>query len=409
MVAFAADGATRLYFKHVTAAVGVQVKNYHDYDITVDQITISSNSYKLHGSVSVTLGADIVVNPQTTDNPDEKLVTMNFGGQNGATLTVPAGGMAIVQVPVLPVGDGNKFTVSIQISKTPDVTATLTRTQTNGGALGRANLGYAMYTIGGPFSVSSTKKVVFSKGNLQYKPSTHTWRFAANQYDYIGADNAYIANDYDGWIDLFGWGTGNNPTNISTTASDYNTFNDWGTFADGNIGSGWYTLDTNEWKYLIKTDVTTAIPGVDYRVCRSYGLPEALESTSARFTKAKVNGVQGVILFPDVYVHPSNVTIECSITHYNEKEAQYREFLVTSGWDKMELAGAIFLPVSGRRIGTEVKKPEVGFYWSTDGNGNYGYPFCFRANEMDCPATYFAGERTLKNCGFAVRLVHNVQ
>ena len=34
--------------------------------------------------------------------------------------------------------------------------------------------------INGLFSVSSTKKVYFSQGNLQYQASTNTWRFAEN-------------------------------------------------------------------------------------------------------------------------------------------------------------------------------------------------------------------------------------
>ena len=33
----------------------------------------------------------------------------------------------------------------------------------------------------GVFSVSSTKKVYFSQGNLQYRASTNTWRFADKQ------------------------------------------------------------------------------------------------------------------------------------------------------------------------------------------------------------------------------------
>ena len=40
--------------------------------------------------------------------------------------------------------------------------------------------------LNGVFSVSPTKKVVFSKGNLQYRASTNTWRFAEHQYDIIG-------------------------------------------------------------------------------------------------------------------------------------------------------------------------------------------------------------------------------
>lgn len=74
----------------------------------------------------------------------------------------------------------------------------------------------------GAFSVSPNKLVYFSKGNLQYQASTNTWRFAENQWDYVGdategnvymddvkCNNSYISQTYNGWIDLFGWGTGN--------------------------------------------------------------------------------------------------------------------------------------------------------------------------------------------------------
>ena len=39
--------------------------------------------------------------------------------------------------------------------------------------------------VDGLFSVSENTKVFFSQGNLQYQPSTHTWRFADEQYDYL--------------------------------------------------------------------------------------------------------------------------------------------------------------------------------------------------------------------------------
>ena len=96
----------------------------------------------------------------------------------------------------------------------------------------------------GLFSVSATKQVHFSQGNLQYQASTNTWRFAEHQYDYVGtqtadergnyggnvsgSDNRSISSTYSGWIDLFGWGTGSNPTLSSTSYMDYGTFVDWG-------------------------------------------------------------------------------------------------------------------------------------------------------------------------------------
>ena len=61
--------------------------------------------------------------------------------------------------------------------------------------------------INARYSVSDSVTVVFAKGNLQYQAVTNTWRFAENQYDVIGEENALVDTFYNGWIDLFGWGT----------------------------------------------------------------------------------------------------------------------------------------------------------------------------------------------------------
>ena len=105
---------------------------------------------------------------------------------------------------------------------------------------------------------SSGGKVYFSKGNLQYKASTNTWQFAANQYDYIGNANSNISSSYSGWIDLFGWGTSGynhgancyQPWSTSQTDSDYYAYGqytydlydqtgkaDWGYNAISNGGN----------------------------------------------------------------------------------------------------------------------------------------------------------------------------
>ena len=98
----------------------------------------------------------------------------------------------------------------------------------------------------GAFSVSGTKVVYFSKGNLQYQASTNTWRFAKNQYEAVGGSNGSgnvapyntsSANEspsdsQTGWIDLFGWAASGisrdgvnayQPYSTSTTSADYGT------------------------------------------------------------------------------------------------------------------------------------------------------------------------------------------
>lgn len=87
------------------------------------------------------------------------------------------------------------------------------------------------------FSTSATTKIKFVKVNLQYHCTQHIWRFAEHSYDIIGAANANISDSYNGWIDLFGYGTSGvhySPTLHSTNNADYasgdiaNTDNDWG-------------------------------------------------------------------------------------------------------------------------------------------------------------------------------------
>ena len=108
------------------------------------------------------------------------------------------------------------------------------------------------------FSTSATSKIKFAKSNLQYHCTLHKWRFAEHSYDYIGADNANISDSYNGWIDLFGYGTSGvnySPTLHTTTNADYasgdiaNTDNDWGV---NEIQSYGYNVASNK---LCKTGV----------------------------------------------------------------------------------------------------------------------------------------------------------
>ena len=127
------------------------------------------------------------------------------------------------------------------------------------------------------FSVADGRTVRFSRGNLQYQASTDTWRFAERQYDYIGNGNSNISSSYNGWIDLFGWGTSGwknsgatayVPWSTSTEYGDYfpggdNVANltdayanaDWGVYNaisnGGNQAGMWRTLTKAEWEYLL--------------------------------------------------------------------------------------------------------------------------------------------------------------
>lgn len=194
----------------------------------------------------------------------------------------------------------------------------------------------------GLFSISSSQQVYFSQGNLQYQASTRTWRFAEHQWDYIGDSNSNISSSYSGWIDLFGWGTGNNPTNISTSSSDYSTFNDWGNNSISNGGGRrWFTLTRDEWVYVFYYRNT---------------------SSGIRYAKATVNGVNGVILLPDNW-NSSNYSLSCT----NNDGASFSSNRISqSDWtNRLEANGAVFLPAAGFRGVTGVYDVgSDGNYWS---------------------------------------------
>ena len=215
--------------------------------------------------------------------------------------------------------------------------------------------------INGLFSVSETQQVYFSQGNLQYQASTNMWRFAESQFDFVGtqtpfeglcegphgtvsdSDNANISSTYSGWIDLFGWGTGNNPTNTST--SGYGTFTDWGNNSisnGGNTENQWRTLTGTEWEYLISIRNT---------------------SSGVRFAKATINEVRGVIILPDDW----NITYYGLGNTNNENAAFTSNIISSTDWTSiLEANGAVFLPAAGTRYTNKVSHMGIwGLYWSS--------------------------------------------
>lgn len=167
------------------------------------------------------------------------------------------------------------------------------------------------------FSVGDGVKVVFSPGNLQYHPKNHLWRFAEKQIDYIGDANLNLSSSYDGWVDMFGWGTGANPTHESLR-----DFVDWGKNKIGNDDAGtWYTLSKPEWEYLMKSRNNAPF---------LYGI-------------AQVDGVNGLILLPDDWKFPNDIVFKSG---FYSDFAEYQTFTLVQ-WSMLESDGAIFLPAAG--------------------------------------------------------------
>ena len=199
-------------------------------------------------------------------------------------------------------------------------------------------------TIAGLFSVSPNLQVYFSQGNLQYQASTDTWRFADNQYDFVGNANSNISNSYSGWIDLFGWGTGMNPANVGENYSAYGSFTDWGVNVISNgMGNSWRTLSIEEWMYVFEGRNTPS--GILY-------------------VRARVCGVNGIILFPDDWDWSTVV-----LHGINSDTGVYANNVIddAEAWTILfENNGAVFLPASGYRSGRYVYFNETDDgYWSS--------------------------------------------
>ena len=247
--------------------------------------------------------------------------------------------------------------------------------------------------VPGAFSVSSTKQVFFAKGNLQYVASTNTWRFAQNQYDAKGMGNNSISATCKVAIDLFGYGTSGYqymPYLSSTEYSDYittsiaGTNHDWGVYNNAALGGS-----TPTWR-------TPTFYEIDYLVSQRTDHDKLLG-------KATVADVDGYILLPDVWEAPSGITFtplpnKWTVNVYTAEQ-----------WKKMEAAGAVFLPVTGSRYGTNWPEYtyDYGYYWTSSNvssSSKNAYAFSFNSSfttlSQSDHAVYF---------GYAVRLVKDVE
>ncbi len=362
-------------------------------------------------SIAITASSEINGNYTVNYNGGNPTLAYVSDGSTTTTLTcttaqaIDNGADFYIYLPA-----GSYTSLSIAITNDQDVTCTknsnegttitIYRSQYTTISLGENDLNFTTEEPGiegalpGMFTVGvvngETVKVRFSQGNLQYQASTNTWRFAENQYDYVGADNSNINATYSGWIDLFGWGTGSNPTLSSTNYSDYDTFVDWGSNAISNGGnasnSGWRTLSEIEWYYLFYTRENNTNLGI----------------ANARYAKGKVNNINGVILFPEGYTHPTGVTAPTGINATDNTGWNNNNYSSTD-WAEMETAGAVFLPAAGDRMGTSAYDVGgAGNYWSSSISYlDYAVSAIFGSDYLYAVCSSF------RYMGYSVRLVRN--
>lgn len=298
------------------------------------------------------------------------------------------------------------------------------------------------------FSVNNSGgSVELSSGNLQYNANSNTFRFATEQTEVVAtAAGASLKKsrrqskaratgtpgatfDNGTWIDNFGWGTSgfsndtidqfvqnSAPTSTSSTTVDvdHNTYGygpswdldnispnidnnsgyssnyDWGFYNDvyckwaiydslcNRIGFDstlftkglWRTLTIEEWDYMLN------------------GRP--MEGGLTPSTYCTVNGVPGLIVFPDHFLL-AEVTDQTIVANINNSLPITSRTLTAAQFQRLEWDGCIFLP-------------QVTGYWSsTATDASQAESITISANTGDVSIT-----QTNRCTGLAVRLARDV-
>lgn len=242
----------------------------------------------------------------------------------------------------------------------------------------------------GKFSVSPSQMVQFSQGNLQYFPYQELWKFADEQYDVLKDANFYINGEWPECVDLFGWGTGNDPCQTSLDNADYPTFIDWGVNAISNGGNTpgiWRTLSEEEWIYLF------------------FGRTNSENLYATAQILGETDTVMCMLILPDNWTDPAAVTLKKGYSKHCRNTLSFQQ------WNELQKAGALMLP-----FGTGMREwwfvggfDEFGYYWSSSLDETSG------ALMMVVTENYMPGLNTeryngvyIRSQACAVRLVKDV-
>ena len=280
----------------------------------------------------------------------------------------------------------------------------------------------------GVFSVSDSTTIHFSQGNLQYHVSTNSWRFAEHQTDIIEENFYTLKNSkHNENIDLFGWATsGFDNTTLDSLAVNFqpwSTSDQYNTSCPDNpYGFSLFFLDTIK-NDTIEIELDFSIDSTNY----DWGIYNAIENGGSQdslwrtlsqdewlyliyqrknaeklYGVASINGTNGIVLLPDNWVSPSDITFQSGVGDaFGIDYFKIKNYFNSSKWHKMQLAGAVFLPACGFRKGVEFNNLNItGAYWTSSypkqNNPRYLY---FYSNYL----TLTSGNNP--HYGHAVRLV----
>lgn len=264
---------------------------------------------------------------------------------------------------------------SVGIGYGADVSFTTLQENGGGGGGGGNTFTLPEGSLNGAFSISSSSKVYFSKGNLQYNKTTQEWSFMEHQYDMVEYQGQNVGENYanQNIVSLFCFGTSgyhNVYPYLTRVIGGYDSEHyDWGEYNrisnGGNQVGIWHTISHYAWDYIINERITPS---------------------GIRYAKGRVNNVNGIILLPDDWNSSTY-----GLHNTNIHNASFDSNVISAlQWGVLENAGAVFLPAAGYRTRTTVYYYDSsGSYWSSShwlsySNENYGaYVLGFSDNSLN--------------------------
>lgn len=372
----AAMGKQRLEFKNLCALLEVSVTNLPS-DAKLTKIEVSTTNDKVlcgTGNVTFTNSNKITLGPLTGGINGGKTIKLQFDSD-----TKDNGKYYVVVPPVSNTG----FEINIHYRRSNNsegaiqlFTKRLKQTIAEGEdgySLGASEFGGITVNmtpsstpeehLPGAYSVSETLQVYFSRGNLKYDVShSPKWFFEPNQTSYTATDQTNSGVSYTGYMPF--WCDDNMTEPLLHDNSYKGTPIDYGRFAAPATTSGaWRTLTRDEWNFLVSRpnhQIGSPLGNVNY-ACYAY---------------VQVNGVNGMMLFPDLFEWPATVDESLIPGDLNAASSNWNGInYLASDWAQLEDAGCIFLPAAGWTKWIPVQFGNQGYYWSitpknTNSNNN---------------------------------------
>ena len=339
-----------LAFKSICALLRITVNNVPKQ---TRAITFDFNGKKVQGEFTLT-GVDpgtTGVETSATDGSDDIITVL--------TPAISSFGALVVNIPVpagvVSTGEYTDVTITTwdAASGGHKINAITTAVKSGGNWVPGRKASRKLTATPPVFSVSGGKKVVFAPGNLRAtgvsKATEETpvgiptsWTFAAHQYDMIGNANTTTYNNKflqaSTTTDLFSWvgesatydsygilyKNGNDASYHGNGSSDV-LKTDWGELAiDDYPANTWRTPKLTDWQAVIQT-----------------------RTAASKIVRATVNSVEGLIILPDNYAHPSGVAALEKVDDFTA--ANSTNNISLSDWEIMEAVGCVFLPYTGYR------------------------------------------------------------